>query len=128
MTQCSARLQEAARAEADRAGREVDELQAEAADLRRQLEVLQGQVKDMQVGVPHGAALLRGSLLLARCQATHSIEQPAAEACQVRRRGACMGSAPDAWSVCSCMLLLNALQHREASADLKRHPPSAFAV
>ena len=83
--QYSAWLQEAARAEADRAGREVDELQAEAADLRRQLEVLQGQVKDMQVGVPLGAVLLRGSLLLARCSATHSTEQPAAEARQLRR-------------------------------------------
>ena len=55
--QYSARLQEAAWAEAERAGREVDELQAEAADLRRQLEVLQGQVRDMQVGAPHGAVL-----------------------------------------------------------------------
>ena len=56
----NAALQEGARAEADRAGREVDELQAEAADLRRQLEVLQGQVKDMLVGAPHDAVLPRG--------------------------------------------------------------------
>ena len=85
-------LQEAARAEADRAGREVDELQAEAADLRRQLEVLQGQVKDMQVRVLHGAVLLRGSLLLVRCIDTHSTEQLVAEARQLRRQGACKGS------------------------------------
>lgn len=86
----------------------MDELQAEAADLRRQLELLQGQVKDMQVGAPHGAVLLRGSLLLARCMADHSHVQPAAEARQVSRRGAYVGNAPDAWSVCSCTVLTNA--------------------